>query len=633
MSVTGEDIEQASPGTEGGDALARMEARLHEAEQRFERLMDLIPDALVLVDDQNRIRYVNRRALRLVGADTREDVLGHSIFDYLAHEEGARPGKHELRQGRLRVLNADGDEVPVEAAAVKVPYEGGEGMLGRAQDLRQRRRIEQALSQTEDLFRRVFEANPAAVTITTLKDGTVLAANPAAKRMSGFDPTTYVGTPLAGHWAQPEQREAIVARVRADDLVENEEVRVLTPAGDEKIFQGSYQRIELHGETCMLSVVLDVTEQRRAQEALHEREAILRSFYETVPTMMGVVEVHGEDILHISDSGASAAFFGTTSEAMHRRFASDLGAPEEVIQKWIDAYHEARDTGAPARLEYLHERKQDARWLSAIVSHIQTLPEGTDRYSYVITDVTDRKAVEAELRQAKEEAESIARLRNIILNNLTHEVRTPLTVILGFTSMLRKGVRPQFERFVSLIERSGRRLMLMLDTILDLAQLEVGAVHLVPRALDAVEVVESAVETMRPQAEAKGLALRLERPEESMPAHFDQRLLTRVLHNLLDNAIKFTEEGEVRLLLRADADTLYIEVHDTGIGIDELYMEHLFDEFSQESTGLERTYQGSGLGLAVSKRLVELAGGHIEVESRKGRGSVFTVSVPRYVED
>ena len=617
--------------------LARAERRLREAEERFARLLELVPDALVLIDEDRRIRSANARAAELVGVESAEALVGRSILDFVPSEEAEAAQRQAaqmqgLERGRLHVLDVRGEPVPVEAALVPVPFEGGAGMLSRAHDLRRRRRIEQALSQTEDLFRKVFEASPAAISLTRLDDGKVMAANAAAQRMSGFGDEDFLGKSIADRWARPAQRADVIARVRRGEVVENEEVEVRTADGGRKTFQGSFQQIEVQGTACLLAVVLDVSAQRQTEAALDERDAVLRAFYDTVPSMMGVVEIHGDDIFHVSDSTATAKFFGTTPEAMRRRYASDLGVPPDILQKWAAAYRQSKADAAPVRLEYLHEWERGSSWLSATLAHIQTLPDGTDRYSYVIADVTEQKQAEQELIEAKERAEDIARLRSAILNNLTHEVRTPLTVILGFTSMLRKGVRPQFVRFVNLIERSGRRLMLMLDTILDLAQLEAGTLDVVPTPVDAAEIVEGAVEALRPQAEAKGIEIVWERPSAPLSGRLDQRILTRVLHNLLDNAVKFTDEGQIRVGLAATDDALDIHIQDTGVGIEAQFLDHIFEEFSQESTGLERTYQGSGLGLAVSKRLLERAGGTIAVESRKGRGSTFTIHLPRYAD-
>lgn len=268
--------------------------------------------------------------------------------------------------------------------------------------------------------------------------------------------------------------------------------------------------------------------------------------------------------------------------------------------------------------------------IDRLSKQVAAMEEALRRAQTQIREQEEREAaMTQELAEAKERAKSIARMRSAILNNLTHEVRTPLTVIVGFTSMLRRGVDPKYMRFVDAIERSGNRLMLMLDTILDLAQLEAGTIITDHQRVDVVEVVDEVVDMLRPYVEDSHLDLRWERPAASMTAWFDQRILSRVLRNLLDNAIKFTEEGYIEVSIEENKEWTYINVRDTGVGIDKVYQKQLFEEFSQESTGLERTHQGTGLGLAVSKRLMDRAGGTISVKSHKGKGSLFVVAIPQ----
>ena len=246
----------------------------------------------------------------------------------------------------------------------------------------------------------------------------------------------------------------------------------------------------------------------------------------------------------------------------------------------------------------------------------------------VLNDMTQRKETERKLRATKEEAEKMARIRTSILTNMTHEVRTPLTVILGFTSVLREGVREEYHRFIQLIERSGQRLLLMLDTILDLAQLEAGTLDPNRRRVDVNAVIAKAAEKVRPAAEAKKLRLDAELPSGKVFCYLDHEIFAHVLANLLDNAIKFTKSGGITLYLKVEDDELQLRVSDTGIGIEEDYLPRIFDEFSQASTGLDRTHQGAGLGLVVSKRLIEQLGGSLSVNSIEGEGSTFKICLP-----
>lgn len=245
-------------------------------------------------------------------------------------------------------------------------------------------------------------------------------------------------------------------------------------------------------------------------------------------------------------------------------------------------------------------------------------------------DITARKEYEQQLVEARRDAEALARLKSELLTNMSHEIRTPLTAILGFARILADESEGTHQEFGQIIEQNGNRLLTTLNSVLDLAQLESGDVDGDSAVIDLTERLEQAEQLFRPNAREKGLYLHVESDVEDAHIEGDAGFVDRVLSNLVGNAIKFTEEGGVTLRLRSEGEVICLQVVDTGQGISEDFLPHVFEEFRQESTGLSRTHEGNGLGLAISRRLVEVMGGTIEVESTKGEGSVFTVAFPRY---
>ncbi len=240
---------------------------------------------------------------------------------------------------------------------------------------------------------------------------------------------------------------------------------------------------------------------------------------------------------------------------------------------------------------------------------------------------------EQQLIAAKEKAEEMSRLKSTFLANMSHEIRTPLASIIGFSSCLVKTVEGKDNECVRFIERSGRRLLETLNSVLDLAQLEGKDIALNDEVLDVKEEVQEAVRLFRPFAVEKGLTFSSVFSTSRILARLDRGCLRRIVGNLIANAVKFTHEGEVTVQVCADEHEVFIKVQDTGIGIDEAFLAYVFDEFRQESAGLARSYEGNGLGLTITKQLVDLMGGLISVESEKGRGSVFMVSFPYAVPE
>jgi CheY-like chemotaxis protein len=218
-----------------------------------------------------------------------------------------------------------------------------------------------------------------------------------------------------------------------------------------------------------------------------------------------------------------------------------------------------------------------------------------------------------------------------MLANMSHEIRTPLNVILGYATLLRKRLDvssdPQERAFLSSIGQAGQRLMDTMQKLVDISRLHIDDFPLRPQAIRLAELVGKCVETLRVLAEQKGLTLTFDGAAAPV-VHADPYAVTQAVTNVIENAIKYTAEGRVEVRLRQEAEQGVVMVRDTGIGISAEFLPRVFDEFSQEVSGYARPYEGTGLGLSLAKKFVEASGGRITVESRKGRGSAFTLAFP-----
>ena len=236
------------------------------------------------------------------------------------------------------------------------------------------------------------------------------------------------------------------------------------------------------------------------------------------------------------------------------------------------------------------------------------------------------------LQEAHDQLEEANRLKENFLANTSHEFRTPLASIMGYAEVLHEEELPREEQreFLSIIRRSGDRLLNTVDMLLEVSQLRAGALHLNPSEVEVNVQVGEAVAPFREKAKEKGLAFALTASQEPIRAHLPAPYFRRIVENLVDNAVKFTSSGQVRVVVReASAGGVRVDVHDTGVGMKEEEAERLFDEFKQASEGISRTHEGIGLGLTIAGRLARLMGGDIEVESTRGGGSTFTLRLPR----
>jgi PAS domain S-box-containing protein len=286
------------------------------------------------------------------------------------------------------------------------------------------------------------------------------------------------------------------------------------------------------------------------------------------------------------------------------------------------------ETGAPRilgrRIE-VEGLRADGSVFPLEVSIVETAVGDERHFTAAVRDITDRKAQEFALVEARDRAEEMARLKSTFLANMSHEIRTPLTAILGFADLLADELPPDKHEFVHYIQEGGHRLLDMLNSVLDLARLEAGSATVALEPLDVMPEMHSLAGLFSRLAAKKTLTLTVEGPDWPVRVQADRSGLARVMSNLVGNAIKFTDQGGVTVRVVPDGAFVALHVVDTGVGIEPDFLPYLFDEFRQESAGIARSHEGAGLGLALSKRLVDLMGGTISAESTKGAGSTFTV--------
>jgi PAS domain S-box-containing protein len=250
----------------------------------------------------------------------------------------------------------------------------------------------------------------------------------------------------------------------------------------------------------------------------------------------------------------------------------------------------------------------------------------------LIRDITERKKFETELIEAKEKAEEMNRLKSSFLANMSHELRTPMVGILGYSEILSEEItQPDLLKMAKDISRSGKRLLETLNSILDMSRIESNKYVIEPSRFSLTKLLLDEINLYKSVAQLKNISLSITLPEQELIIVSDKKMLQSIISNLINNALKFTPVGGVTLrasLEKKSAGFVIIKVIDTGIGISKESQEIIFDEFRQASEGVDRKYEGTGLGLTITKNFVELLNGTICLKSEHGKGSEFSVEIP-----
>lgn len=609
------------------------ERRLRRTNRRLQAVLDTVEAAVFIKDTEGRYQLMNQQCRKLLGIGPEEEIAGRTDRDLFTSDTADRyraDDRRVMEEGETLRIE---EEVPVpEGTQINLTHksplrdEGGEivGVCAVSTDITDQKQRQRQLQRTRERIEIALEATGAVVWDLDVESGEV-SLYPSSQVLYETD---------------IETREDFLAQIHSEDRKRVEEnlekgygtgayeaeFRVAGKEGTRWIAtQGRFKSDTETGHLRGTGVARDITERKRSHHKLERYRDYTDRLLNATEDLFFVFDTEGT--LHRWNEQV-ASVTGYSDEELSEMSALEL-VPESDREKTQAAIAEVFEKGR-SQLETRLLTKDGSTIPYDLTGNRVEHPDGDPRLVSIGRDVTDRKRRENELVQAKEEAEEASRVKSAVMANMSHEIRTPLTSIIGFAEVLKVQGEGEAAQFAERIRRGGERLMKTLDSVLQLSRLEAGGSELEREEVNLNEVARETIETLRPAAEEKSIALETELLEGPAEGQWNEGALDRILENLLENAIKFTPEGgRVEIRARMESGEAILEVEDSGIGVSGEVQSKIFEAFKQESEGLDREYEGTGLGLSIARRLAEGLGGTVEVESEKGEGACFTVRLPR----
>lgn len=473
---------------------------------------------------------------------------------------------------------------------------------------------------------RLFTKNPEALVLTDTQ-WKIVDANEAACALFGYsrDQISLLTLRRLIHTEEKLDPSDLVEALKLQPQVRYEATVVQEGKGLVDL-SASTQRIELKGQRYLLTALHNITQQK-------EDARIFRDFHERlvdfVPMEIGVMTPNGQ-YLYINPVGTGGnasvrdALIGNTDI----EYCQHLGLHPEIALRRRSYRREAIEGQKIVTFEEVLPGPNGS--LRYITRMFNPIVDAEGEVNAVVSYGIDRTELEEhkeKVGSALQEAERISMIKDSFLSSVGNEFKIPLTSILE-ASHAREQAGGELSEFAQLVHRKAQRLMTTLSAMIDLSRLQSEFLELKPQVRNLVTEVKEVGRVLAPLAKEKGLYLRMRATRPEVLVRVDQNSLFRVLENLISNSIKFTDEGGVLVEVDQDLTHVHVRVMDSGVGMRNDFIPHLYDEFNQESHGPLRRREGIGIGLSVSKRLLDLMGGFISVNTEAGEGSMFTISLP-----
>ncbi|MDQ7947742.1 MAG: PAS domain S-box protein [Pedobacter sp.] len=613
-------------------ALKRKNSQLEAQTKRFDEFVDIFtvsPEIHCILDRNGDVLFINNAVTSMLQYEVNE-VIGKSMWDYCYHEdvektvyviEKGLKNKDKQFSIDFRLVDKRGDIRWLSWGMVA--KDNRWYCYGR--DITERKKVEQELTKLSFVASKVNNG----VVINDAHNH-VTWVNEAFTKITGFTLNDLKGKPLGDLISGPDTDWSLIENARG--LTQQKQsftVDLLAYRKDKKpIWLSIYNTVVLDKEGKVeteVEIIIDITEKKKAEEELQ----ILSLVASKTNTGVSITNAKGE-ITWVNE--ALEDLVGYSLDELSGKLLGDLLSTKQTDKRLIENARKLALKKQAYTIEVLAQKRDGTSiWLAVANTPVLNSQGQLERQVELIYDITQRKQVEQEMLEAREQALQLSEAKEMFLSVMSHEIRTPLNAIIGMTHLLLDNQpKPSQIDDLNILKFSGENLLNIINDILDFTKIETGNLHLETIPFDLHTLCVDIINSLQVNAGKKGNVLILiyddQVPEQILG---DKTRLYQILINLLGNAIKFTDKGRIELSVKlkrnvAQEVEIYFEVRDNGIGIPKDKQSYIFETFTQARTDISRKYGGTGLGLAITKKLLKLYRSEIEIESTEGKGTVFS---------
>lgn len=605
------------------------EEKLRQSEEQFRKLYKNAKIGLYRTTPAGNIIMANNELVKMLGYPSFE-VLASSNID----KDGFGPSYP--RKDFIEMIEKDGEVINLESEWIRLDgtvffvsenahaiRDSNNNILyfdGVVEDITERKRTEDEITMLAHALRSINEC----VSITDLNDK-ILFINKSFLNNYGYEENELIGKQItmvrSKKNIQEYEKEILPATIRGE--WKGELLNERKDGSEFPVFLSTTIINDKEGTPLgLIGVASDISERKKMVDDLLK----LSSAVEQSPASIIITDIQGNiEYANPKVTETTGYQFSELKGKNPRIFGAGEKSPADYKLLW-----DTISSGKEWHGEF-HNKKKNGEfyWESASISAIKNNVGEILHYLAVKEDITEKQKMNDELIASKEKAEEMNRLKSNFLANMSHELRTPLVGILGYADIIRQeNASPEIKAMAETICKSGNRLSETLNLILDLSRFESEKKDIKFQKIEIVGKTKEIISLFSETARKKGIELNSFFSNASIFIDFDERAYYSILNNLINNAVKYTSEGSITTTLSLNNHFIEITVVDTGIGIAKEDSQTIFDEFRQASEGYSRNFEGSGLGLSITKKLVEKFGGTITVESEIGKGSTFKVKLP-----